>query len=158
MHPIVRKPAENPMSTAVADEPVQAIDLVAHPVLFFDGVCGLCNATVDGLMRRDRAGVLRFAPLQGETAGRLLPEADVKGLASVVLVDGAGTHRRSDAIVRVLRHLGGRYRIPAAALWLVPKPLRELGYRIVAKVRYRVFGKKETCRMPTAAERSRFLP
>ena len=146
------------MSTAVADEPGTAIDPAAHPVLFFDGVCGLCNSTVGGLMRRDRAGLLRFAPLQGETAGRLLPEDDIKGLASVVLVDGAGTHRRSDAIVRVLRHLGGRYRIPATALWLVPKPLRELGYRIVAKLRYRVFGKRESCRLPTVAERSRFLP
>ena len=136
----------------------RSADPQAHPILFFDGVCGLCNRTVDLLIRRDRAGVLRFAPLQGETAARLLPEADVRGLASVVLVDEAGTYRRSDAIARVLRHLGGRYRFYGTALRMIPRPLRDLGYRFVAKIRYRVFGKKETCRLPTAAERGRFLP
>lgn len=134
------------------------VDPGAHPVLFFDGVCGLCNATVDRLLRWDHAGVLRFAPLQGETAARMLPESDVRGLASVVLVDEAGTHRRSDAIVRLLRHLGGGHRVSAAVLWVVPRPMRDLGYRLVAKTRYRIFGRKETCRLPTAQERERFLP
>lgn len=134
------------------------VDPAAHPVLFFDGVCGLCNTTVNRLIRWDGAGVLRFAPLQGETASRVLPKEDVTTLASVVLLDGGGTHRRTDAVVRVLRHLGGRYRLLAAALWLIPRPLRDVGYRFVAKFRYRVFGKKDTCRLPTAEERGRFLP
>jgi len=133
------------------------VDPARHPVLFFDGVCGLCDRTVTQLLRQDRAGVLRFAPLQGETAARLLPEEDVKGLASVVLIDGAGTHRRSDAIVRVLGHLGGRSRVYAGLLRAVPRPVRDLGYRFVARARYRVFGKKDVCRMPTAEERGRFL-
>ncbi len=129
-----------------------------HPVLFFDGVCGLCNRTVDSLIRRDRAGVLRFAPLQGQTASGLVPAEDVASLNTVVLVDHGGTHRRSDAIVRVLRHLGGRYRIVAGLLAAIPRPVRDFGYRIVAKSRYRVFGKKESCRLPTPEERGRFLP
>jgi predicted DCC family thiol-disulfide oxidoreductase YuxK len=129
-----------------------------HPILFFDGVCGLCNASVDALLKRDRSGALRFAPLQGETAARLLPEEDIRGLKSLVLIDSAGVHRRSGAVVRVLRHLGGRYRFYGALLWTIPRPLRDLGYRVVSRLRYRLFGKKETCRLPTPKERERFLP
>lgn len=134
------------------------IDVEAHPILFFDGVCGLCNATVDWLLARDRQGVLRFAPLQGETAQRLLPKTDSQDLNSVVLFDESGLHRRSRAAVRTLRHLGGPYRLLSCLLWVIPAPLRELGYRTIAKLRYRLFGKKETCRMPSPSERERFLP
>lgn len=129
-----------------------------HPVLFFDGVCGLCNVAVNWLMARDPDGVLRFAPLQGETAERWLPESDRGCLDSLVLLDGAGRSRRTRAVVRALGHLGGRWRAASWALSLIPGPLRDLGYRAVSKVRYAVWGKKESCRMPTPAERERFLP
>lgn len=134
------------------------VDPAVHPVLFFDGVCGLCDATVNWLLRRDRAGVLRFAPLQGDTAARVLPAADAQDLRSVVLVDGQGVHRRSAAAVRTLRHLGGRYRVLAHLLWLIPGPLRELCYKTVSKLRYRLFGKKDLCRLPNPGENERFLP
>ena len=129
-----------------------------RPVLFFDGVCGLCNASVDWLMARDPAGALRFAPLQGETARRLLPDSDRERLDSLVLLDGAGRSRRTRAVVRALGHLGGRWRALSWALWLVPGPLRDLGYRAISKARYAVWGKKDSCRMPTPEERARFLP
>ncbi|HEX6984408.1 MAG TPA: DCC1-like thiol-disulfide oxidoreductase family protein [Planctomycetaceae bacterium] len=144
--------------TRSADLDELPVEPAVHPVLFFDGVCGLCDATVNWLLRRDRAGVLRFAPLQGETAARVLPPADSQDLRSVVLVDAAGVHRRSAAVVRTLQHLGGRYRVYARLLWLVPGPLRELGYKAVSKVRYRLFGKKDLCRLPKPGESERFLP
>ena len=128
-----------------------------HPVLFFDGVCGLCDVAVDFLIARDPAGVLRFAPLQGGTAAAVLPDADRECLRSLVLIDDSGASRRSRAVVKALSHLGGRWRAAAWALWLVPAPLRDAGYRLTAKLRYAVWGKKETCRMPTAEERGRFL-
>lgn len=128
------------------------------PILFFDGVCGLCNSSVNWLLKADRKGVLRFAPLQGETAKDMLPISERESLDSVLLKDNAGLHRRSRAVVRVLEHLGGRYSLYAWLLWLVPLPLREIGYKIVAKSRYKIFGKKETCRLPTAAERGRLYP
>lgn len=128
-----------------------------HPVLFFDGVCGLCDATIRWLIDHDPKRVLRFAPLQGETAARVLPSADSKDLRSVVLVDGAGVHRRSKAVVRTLQHLGGRYRILARLLWCVPGPLRELGYKFISKIRYAIFGKKDLCRLPKPGENERFL-
>lgn len=129
-----------------------------HPILFFDGVCGLCNHSVDWLLKHDHQAIFRFAPLQGETAQRSLPRADTLQLGSVILrVDGQ-IFRQSSAVVRVLWRLGILEKISGTMLWLIPKPLRDLGYRIVARNRYRWFGKKETCRMPSPEERSRFLP
>ena len=129
-----------------------------HPVFFFDGVCGLCNAAVDFLIARDPAGRLRFAPLQGETAAAVLPESDRECLKSLVLLDDAGATRRSAAVVRALGHLGGVWSLASWGLWLVPGPVRDLGYRAVAKTRYAIWGKKESCRLPSAEERGRFLP
>jgi predicted DCC family thiol-disulfide oxidoreductase YuxK len=128
------------------------------PIVFFDGVCGFCNRFVDFVIRRDTAVVFRFAPLQGETARRFLPDTDVRDLKTVVLWEEQGVSRKSTAVVRVLRGLGGAWRVIAVGLRLIPRPLRDLGYALVARYRYAIFGKKETCRMPTAAERSRFLP
>ncbi len=147
------------MNSIVAEEPVERAQTTPeHPVVFFDGVCGLCNATVDGLMKRDRDGVLRFAPLQGETADRVVTSADRENLNSLVLWDENGLHRRSSAVVRILWHVGGFSKFLGGLLWLVPWPLRELGYRIVSRYRYAWFGEKEACRMPTPEERARFLP
>lgn len=133
------------------------VDPAVHPVLFFDGVCGLCDATVHWLLDRDRHAVMRFAPLQGETAAAVLPAADSQNLRSVVLVDGAGVHRRSAAAIRSLRHLGGKYKTLARLLWLIPAPLRELGYMFISKIRYRLFGKRDLCRLPKPGENERFL-
>jgi predicted DCC family thiol-disulfide oxidoreductase YuxK len=130
----------------------------AGPIVFFDGVCGFCNRFVDFVIRRDTAAVFRFGPLQGETARQLLSDADLRDLKTVVLWEEQGVTRKSSAVVRVLSGLGGAWRVIAVALRLVPPPLRDLGYAVVARYRYAIFGKKETCRMPTAAERSRFLP
>jgi predicted DCC family thiol-disulfide oxidoreductase YuxK len=129
----------------------------AHPVIFFDGVCGLCNRFVDFVIRRDPDGVFHFAPLQGEAAAERLSEADVRDLKTVVVIDSSGTHRKSAAVLSVLRRLGGFWRVAAAALWFVPRPLRDLGYTWIASNRYAIFGKKETCRLPSASERARFL-
>lgn len=141
------------------ESPVQeSADLSGRPILFFDGVCGLCDASVNWFLSRDGRRVLSFAPLQGETAKRYLPAESIESLESVVLLDERGLHRRSSAIVRALGHLGGFYRLYSFLLWLVPKPFREIGYRVIARLRYGIFGKRESCRMPTPADRGRILP
>lgn len=127
------------------------------PVVFFDGVCGMCNRFVDFLLRHDRQGVFRFAPLQGETARNFLPRSDTDSLGSLVLMSHGKAYRRSSAVVRILLGLGGCWAIQGALLWLIPLPLRNLGYRLVAFCRYRLFGKKESCRLPSPEERERFL-
>jgi len=129
-----------------------------HPVLYFDGVCGLCSRAVDFVMRHDRKGWFRFAPLQGETAAVRLTSNDVADLQSMVLVTEQGTYRRSAAAVRILWQLGGLWWLLGWLLWIIPRPLRDLAYGSVARMRYRLFGKHETCRLPTPEERERFLP
>ncbi len=127
------------------------------PVIFFDGVCGLCNRFIDFVIARDRAGLFRFATLQGETARERLAGADLD-LNTMVLWEEQGILRKSTAAARILIRLGGVWGLCGTALRLVPRPLRDIGYSLVARNRYRLFGKKATCRMPTPAERARFLP
>ena len=130
----------------------------SKPILYFDGVCGLCNRFVDFVIKRDRGGVFHFAPLQGETARERLPESDFRDVQTMVLSDEQGVFRKSTAAVRILMRIGGIWRVIGGALSLVPRPLRDAGYSFIARHRYAIFGKKETCRIPTAAERARFLP
>lgn len=125
-------------------------------VVLFDGVCGLCNSSVDFIMAEDRDRIFRFAPLQGESARRLAPDYDVEQMDSVALRDEDGVHVRSAAILRIGLRLGGMWRF-AILGFLIPAALRDRVYDWVARNRYRWFGKKESCRMPTAEERSLFL-
>ncbi len=131
-------------------------------LVLFDGVCGLCNRTVDFLLRADRRGRLRFAPLQGPTAAALLADRHLPLDLQTVLYarqrDGAQTEvlDRSSAILAILGDLGGGWRA-AAALRIVPRPLRDAVYRFVAARRYRWFGKRDACRVPAPGERQRFL-
>jgi predicted DCC family thiol-disulfide oxidoreductase YuxK len=129
-----------------------------HPILFFDGLCGLCNSSVDFVMKRDRKDVFRYAPLQGETAALHLSHEDRENLDSVILTTPEGTYRKTSAVVRILWRLPGVWPLMGTLLWMIPRPIRDFGYRLVAVNRYRVFGKKETCRLPTQEEIGRLLP
>jgi predicted DCC family thiol-disulfide oxidoreductase YuxK len=127
-------------------------------ILYFDGVCGLCNRSVDFVLHRDREQQFLFAPLQGETAAENLSAEELADLNSLVLQTPSGLYRRSAAVVRILWKLGGFWAVLGALLWIIPLPLRNLGYRAVSATRYWLFGKKESCRVPTPEERDRFLP
>jgi predicted DCC family thiol-disulfide oxidoreductase YuxK len=134
----------------------KSVDLDTASVLFFDGVCNLCNKTVDFLIRRDKKNVLRFSPLQGTTARELLPKEMVEALPSVALVDKNGTYQRSTAILRVAAKLGGLW--PVVLVFLViPAPIRDAIYNWIGKNRYKWFGQKDSCRLPTLEERAKFL-
>jgi predicted DCC family thiol-disulfide oxidoreductase YuxK len=146
------------MSTAIAEPAKHAATTLEHPILFFDGLCGLCNSSVDFVMKCDTQNVFRYAPLQGETAAEHLSVNDREDLDSVVVKMPEGTFRHSSAIVRILWKLPGIWPVMGTLLWLIPRPLRNFGYRLVAKNRYRFFGKKETCRLPTPEEIGRLLP
>jgi predicted DCC family thiol-disulfide oxidoreductase YuxK len=154
--------AREAAGTAVIGQPATALNAAPsdfpHPVIFFDGVCGLCNRFVDFVLRRDPGGLFQFSPLQGETAAERLAPGDITDLKTVVVVDGNRTYRKSAAVIWVLQRLGGIWRVASALFWLVPRPLRDLGYSWIANNRYAIFGKKETCRLPSVDERSRFLP
>lgn len=126
-------------------------------VVFFDGVCGMCNKTVNFLMARDSAEQLQFAPLQGQTAEQHVPMAIRKHLNTFVFLQSGKLHLRTSALIRILWVIGGMWGVLGSLLWLIPSPVRNLVYRFVARIRYRIYGKSESCRLPTAAERTRFL-
>ena len=127
------------------------------PIIFFDGVCGFCNRSVNWVLRHDRNRTFLLAPLQGEHARRLVEPEIRENVASVVLLVNGASYIRSAAICRILMLFGGVWYFWGLLLWLVPLPLRDLGYRIVARYRYLLFGKLEACRIPTPEERDRFL-
>jgi predicted DCC family thiol-disulfide oxidoreductase YuxK len=131
----------------------------AHPIVLFDGVCGLCDGFVTWLIRRDRNATFRVAALQGETGMQYASAEDPSDPErwSVILVEAGQVFHRSEAILRIVSRLGGVYRL-AAVFRLVPLFIRDGIYRVVARHRYRWFGKRQVCRVPTPEERSRFLP
>ena len=128
------------------------------PLVLYDGVCGLCSRSVRFLIKRDRDKVLRFAPLQGETAAAMrarypeIPET----LESVVLIEDGRAHLRSKAFLHVSRYLTRPWRWGWYFRWM-PGFLLDLGYRLIARFRYRIWGKTDTCELPAPEERARFL-
>lgn len=125
-------------------------------IVFFDGVCGLCNRFIDRLLRMDRDGSLSFAPLQGSTAQQRLPAGMADAMESVVYLRDGAVLQRSDAALRILIDLGS-WRVLHGAWFIFPRVLRDEVYNWIARNRYRWFGKRETCRIPTPEERGRFL-
>ena len=132
--------------------------MTSAPILFYDGECGLCARLVQWSLARDRRGVLRFAPLQGETYARLALAAKPTDLQTVVLQDERGVHVRSDAVLRLLGHLGGAWGAIGTIARAVPRPLRDAAYRFVARRRIAWFGTADRCAAPGASTRDRFLP
>jgi len=127
-------------------------------ILLYDGVCGLCDRIVQWMLDHEGDQRLMYTPLQGETAARLRalhPEIPTE-LSTVVYIADGRVHLRSRAILNAARHLRGRWRWLYKLRWL-PAFLLDLGYWVVARVRYRIWGQLDSCRMPTPEERSRFL-
>jgi predicted DCC family thiol-disulfide oxidoreductase YuxK len=130
---------------------------VTKPVIFFDDVCIMCNGFVNLILRVDRRKQFLFAPLRGETAGKILPPlSDDPSTWSMVYVDESGIHDQSDASLEVYRRLGGPWWLLSLARF-IPRWMRNPVYRVIARNRYRWFGKRETCRIPSAEEKARFL-
>lgn len=141
------------MSASTAREPFDP----TYPVVFFDGVCGLCNHSVNWLLAHDPERRLRFAPLQGKLAADVLSEDLRERLDTLVFLRNGTVYVRTAAVSRILMTLGGPWTAMGAALWMIPAPLRDVGYRIVSRLRYRLFGKHDACRLPSPAERAAFL-
>ena len=135
-----------------------------NPIVLYDGMCGLCNRLVQFLLKRDKQGRLRFASLQSDFAARVLQRhgIDPKDLDTLHLVESyeqpnERVLQRSDAILRAGRELGSVWSVSSSAAKVIPRPLRDVVYRFVARNRYRVFGKYDTCMLPEPNQRSRFL-
>ena len=136
----------------------------SNPIILYDGVCGLCNGLVQFLLKHDKNSRLRFASLQSDFAAKVLQRhgIDPKDLDTVHVIEnyeqpGERVLQRSDAILRAGRELGGFWSASATVAKVIPRALRDVIYRFVARNRYRVFGKYDTCMLPEPNQRSRFL-
>lgn len=127
------------------------------PVILFDGVCNYCNAMVNFAIRNDKKAILKFAPLQSEAGRRLKQEYKIAPeIDSVILIEQDKVYTYSDAAIRISKYL----RWPAKILYgliIIPKFIRQPFYKWVAKNRYKWFGKKEECMVPTQNIKARFL-
>jgi predicted DCC family thiol-disulfide oxidoreductase YuxK len=129
-----------------------------HPIVLFDGVCNLCSRSVQFIIQRDPEGRFRFASLQSPLGEELRARhgIDPQAVDSVLLVEGGRWYKESDAALRIARGMSGAWKL----LWplrFVPRFLRDGAYRVIARNRYRWFGKQETCWLPTPELRGRFL-
>ncbi len=133
----------------------------ANPILLYDGVCGLCNRFVQFVLKHDAAAQFYFASLQSDYASRILQQhaLDSQDLDTVYVVEAPGTQpkSRSDAVISILRTMGGFWSAIATVLRVFPKPVRDWGYNLLARNRYRIFGKYESCSLPEKKYQDRFL-
>ena len=133
-----------------------------RPVILFDGVCNLCNASVRWVLERDSRTLFDFASLQSAAARRILEAAGVDGGAdalpdAIVLIDRNGVHTGSTAAVRIARRLSFPYSLLGALGTAVPGFIREPLYRLVARHRYSWFGRRDSCARPAPEHAARFL-
>lgn len=127
-------------------------------IVLFDGVCNFCNSSVNFIIARDKEGYFKFAPLQSEAAEELLADAEINRgeTDSIVLIEEGEVYVYSTAALRIARRLDGLWPVFYAFI-IVPRPIRNFFYKLFAKYRYRMFGKKDQCMIPTVEMRSRFL-
>jgi predicted DCC family thiol-disulfide oxidoreductase YuxK len=130
--------------------------------VFYDGHCGLCHGAVKFVLKHDRSGrAFRFAPLQGETYPARVVADRRAGLPDsiVVLTREGALLVRSNAFLHILRRLGGGWAVLASVLSVVPRRLLDVGYNVIARIRYRVFGRRDdVCPVVPAELRTRFDP
>lgn len=141
-------------------KPRRQVSVLADPyidVIFFDGVCNLCSGWVRFVLNRDTSAAFRFAPLQSDFAREILQETrQHDGLDSIVLLKDGKVFVKSAAVLRIVRRL----RWPWPLLWIlivVPSAIRDFVYDIIARSRYRWFGRREECMIPSPEIRERFL-
>ena len=139
----------------------------SHAIILFDGVCNLCNASVNFIIDRDAEGYFKFAPLQSDFRQSNLGQSDLAGcreaadsekgqITSIVLVENGACYTRSTAALRIARRLDGWWPLGYAGIF-IPTPIRDRIYDWIARNRYRWFGKTAACRLPTPELRARFL-
>ncbi len=134
-----------------------------NPVLLYDGVCGLCNKSVQMILDHDKRKEMRFAALQSDYGKQVISRhPELEKVDSIVFVErnsGADDERvfiRSDAALRVASYLGGAWKL-LLIFRIIPRPIRDFFYNLIAKYRYKFFGKYDSCMLPSPDVRSRFL-
>ena len=125
-------------------------------IVFFDGVCNLCQGSVRYLIKHDKKNALKFASLQGAYAKSFLSTNELKSLSSILFYDGENLYKKSSAVLKLSKLLGGWHRLLLVG-YLLPKFIRNVFYDFVAKNRYQWFGKQDQCMQVSEDLKSRFL-
>jgi len=135
-----------------------SIPEVQHPVILFDGVCNLCSGSVQFIINRDPSGIFRFATLQSETGKNLVSKFDLPNDKpdAIILVENSEYYLRSTAALRILQRLGSLWQLLYVFI-LIPRPIRDYFYDIVARNRYKWYGKRAQCMIPSEDIKGRFL-
>ncbi len=146
------------METLEKEQILQNLTQDQYRLVLFDGVCNLCNQSVDFIIRRDPKAKFKFASLQSDLGQSLLQKhglpSDYK--QSVLLLEKDKLYEKSSAALRIARELKGGWPLLYGFI-VIPKFIRNFVYNLIARNRYRLFGKKDTCRIPTPEERDRLL-
>lgn len=132
------------------------VEKTAGRIVFFDGVCGICNRLVNFLVVRNRKSKFRFAMLQGNTAKAMIPDYNFNDLSTVVYMRNGIAHHKSSAILWILNDLGRGWKL-FLTFWIFPAFVRDPAYDFFARRRYRWFGRHDSCRKPSPQERRFFL-
>lgn len=129
-----------------------------NPVILFDGVCNLCNGFVQFVIRGDKSAKFKFAPLQSAAAGNMLKLFDFPSdaLKTIILIQNGKLFLRSRAVLRITSQLGGAWKL-TSLLYIFPSFFSDAIYNFISKFRYKLFGKRDSCMVPTPELKSRFI-
>ena len=128
----------------------------AESIVFFDGVCNLCNGAVQFILKRDKKELFKFSALQSNFANKTLPSEEVNSLSSIILMHQGKILRESDAVIAISEELGYPWKLLKIAS-IIPKFIRDKVYQLIANNRYKLFGKKDQCMIPTPELINRFI-
>ncbi len=127
-----------------------------HPIVFFDGYCGLCDGFVSFALKYDKNRTLKFSPIQGKTAKNYLPESTIQKTNTIIFANESGLLEKSDAVLGIFLKMGSFWKL-MGVLYIFPVEFRDWTYDFIAAHRHQWFGKRESCRIPTKEERGVFL-
>ena len=133
--------------------------MAQNPVIFFDGVCNLCSASVQFAIEHDKKDIFKFTALQGNYAKTILPKynVDLNKIDSIIFVENDNLYTKSTAALKIARKMSGLW--PMLYIFIViPKSIRDWFYDIIAKNRYKWWGRQESCWVPTAELKQKFYP
>ena len=127
-----------------------------HPLVLFDGICNLCNGTVDFIIKYDKHRRFRFVPLQSDAGKKLIEKHNISlNTDSVILIENCQIYLESDAVLEIFLQMSGPWKL-LRVLRIIPRKLRDNIYRWIARNRYKWFGTKKTCRAPKPEEKELF--
>ena len=134
------------------------INIKNKTIILFDGVCNLCNSSVQFIIKRDKKKQFLFTSLQSDAARDILLQFQLKNseMHSILLIENEKIYQKSDAILKIVKHLSGMWKMSYGFI-IIPKFIRDYVYMLIAKNRYRWFGKREVCMIPTKELQMRFL-